>query len=118
VQLKNSERELWLHADTLEERLEWVSAIKSVQEKKNAQPPASGDSSMPQWEINIEQLTLLNKVGTGSFGEVFRARLWGTEIAVKTLKTEEFAVSSTQYHPSTQLIYGQMLQCLVSRVVV
>lgn len=48
---------------------------------------------MPQWEINIEQLTLLNKVGTGSFGEVFRARLWGTEIAVKTLKTEEFAVS-------------------------
>jgi serine/threonine protein kinase len=36
-------------------------------------------------------MTVLNKVGMGAFGEVYRARLWGTEIAVKTLKTEKFA---------------------------
>ena len=32
--LKNSERELWLHADCTETRLEWVQAIRGIQKRK------------------------------------------------------------------------------------
>jgi serine/threonine protein kinase len=49
----------------------------------------------PQWEIDFNQITLLNRVGGGTFGDVYRARLWGTEIAVKTLKAEDFESSDT-----------------------
>ncbi len=36
------------------------------------------------------QIVILNKVGKGAFGEVYRARLWGTDTAVKTMKPEVF----------------------------
>lgn len=119
--LKNSERELWLHAENTETRLEWVQAIRSIQKRKslmggarggaaNAEaaaalpggPGAAASSSEalvpalppkpagPSWEIDFHAITVLNKVGVGAFGEVFRARLWGTEVAMKTLKTEQF----------------------------
>lgn len=32
------------------------------------------------------QLVIQEKVGDGSFGEVFKGRLWGTEVAIKRLK--------------------------------
>lgn len=106
--LKNSERELWLHADCTETRLEWVQAIRGIQKRKAhtvggaaaggaAGDGAGGDSSSsserqlgPSWEIPFRDVTVLNKVGVGAFGEVFRARLWGTEVACKTLRTEQF----------------------------
>jgi tRNA A-37 threonylcarbamoyl transferase component Bud32 len=97
--LKNSERELWLHAENTETRLEWVQAIRGIQKRKNHQMSSSSslpsdDSppkpSAPSWEIEYPQISVLNKVGVGAFGEVFRARLWGTEVAMKTLKTEQF----------------------------
>lgn len=120
--LKNSERELWLHAENTETRLEWVQAIRSIQKRKSlmggvrggaalaegAAPPAGAAAggaaassealvpalppkpAGPSWEIDFNAISVLNKVGVGAFGEVFRARLWGTEVAMKTLKTEQF----------------------------
>jgi len=98
--IKNSERELWLQADTATTRREWVSAIRAVQERSSeanqsgGSGSGSGDKSDDgvQWEIDWNQITLLQRVGSGSFGDVYRGRLWGTEIAVKTLRTEELAV--------------------------
>jgi len=167
--LKNSERELWLHAENAETRLEWVQAIRGIQKRKQAamqpQPlpqatlqPAPGSeaaaaaaaatprvagggggakagagasiipegdeekdadgsaaaataavsapepspaavaaanaaSSGPSWEVPFHAVSVLSQVGVGAFGAVFRARLWGTEVAMKTLKTEQFASS-------------------------
>ena len=84
--LKNSERELWLQADSAESRLEWVHALREVQ----ARSEAVKAKDEPKWEIDFGHITLLNRVGGGTFGDVYRARLWGTEIAVKTLKAEDF----------------------------
>jgi hypothetical protein len=115
--LKNSERELWLHAENSETRMEWVQAIRSIQKRHllaahlplltpvagaAAAAAAASPSSPtapppvpqgPSWEIAYGAVLVLNKVGVGAFGEVFRARLWGTEIAMKTLRTDQFANS-------------------------
>ena len=118
--LKNSERELWLHAENTETRLEWVQAIRSIQKRKSLMGGVRGGAALaegaapapgtagaaassesvvpalppkpagPSWEIDFNAISVLNKVGVGAFGEVFRARLWGTEVAMKTLKTEQF----------------------------
>ena len=93
--IKNSERELWLQADSAATRREWVAAIRAVQERGDASKLADGkDEEGVQWEIDWNQITLLQRVGSGSFGDVYRGRLWGTEIAVKTLRTEELAMDS------------------------
>jgi serine/threonine protein kinase len=100
--LKNSERELWLHADSEKERLAWVTAIKKILDKHN-KPAEKGKENkenklvkqQPQnpWEVDAKSLTILNKIAAGAFGEVHKGRLWGTDICVKTLKTEEFSSS-------------------------
>ena len=95
--IKNSERELWLQADTAASRKEWVAAIRAVQERSDVGSSGSGGVEKEegaQWEIDWNAITLLQRVGSGSFGDVYRGRLWGTEIAVKTLRTEELAASS------------------------
>lgn len=86
--LKNSERELWLEASSEKERKEWVSAITRHARENVA--PAAGAVSEKQWDINMKQIEILDKVGDGTFGEVFSGRLWGTKIAVKTLKPDQF----------------------------
>ena len=91
--IKNSERELWLQADTAATRREWVAAIRAVQERSEASNGGGSKSEDGvQWEIDWNQITLIQRVGSGSFGDVYRGRLWGTEIAVKTLRTEELAM--------------------------
>ena len=60
---------------------------------------------------------LLEKAGDGAFGEVFRGRLWGTEVAVKTVKGDitaealsdlkkEIAILSQLRHPNVVLYLG------------
>jgi len=98
--IKNSERELWLHAEAAETRRDWVQAVRDIQRKKTTKDGKGGDAAspkanMPSWEINYNKLTVLNMVGVGAFGEVYRARLWGTEVAMKTLKMQAFKDSQT-----------------------
>ena len=40
----------------------------------------------PEWEINRKDLVLLNKVGDGEYGTVYRAKWLGSSVAVKVLK--------------------------------
>ena len=42
-----------------------------------------------EWEIQASELTVLNKLGEGEFGEVFKARYHGTYVAVKQLKSSD-----------------------------
>ena len=42
-----------------------------------------------EWEISASELTILNKLGEGEFGEVFKARYNGTYVAVKQLKSSD-----------------------------
>ena len=44
------------------------------------------DTGGPQWEIDPGSLTMGKRIGGGVFGDVFRAKLWGTAVAVKALK--------------------------------
>jgi Protein tyrosine and serine/threonine kinase len=42
-----------------------------------------------EWEIHASELKVLNKLGEGEFGEVFKARYHGTFVAVKQLKSSD-----------------------------
>ena len=91
--LKTAERELWLQAESVQSRLEWLACITAVQQQSEAVKRIRREE--PQWEIDYAQITLLNRVAGGTFGDVYRARLWGTEIALKLLRQEEFATSES-----------------------
>ena len=45
---------------------------------------AAGDSQ--QWEFDHKELQYNEKMAEGSFGDVFKGKLWGTRVAIKTLK--------------------------------
>jgi serine/threonine protein kinase len=65
-------------------------------------------------------LTIQEKVGDGAFGEVFKGRLWGTDVAIKKLKLKdvakqaelledlkrEIAILSNLRHPNMVLYIG------------
>ena len=75
------------------------------------------------------QIHLEEKVGEGSFGEVFRGSWLGTTVAVKTMRNAssnalkmdkflgEIALTSTLHHPNIVLFYGACVEvpnvCLV-----
>lgn len=75
-------------------------------------PSALKSESGNPWEIAYEDLELLGKIGHGEFGDVFKGRLWGTEVAVKTLKEasdelfREVAILSELRHPNVILYIG------------
>ena len=87
------------------------------------------DKKEYEWEIKWKEIRLLEKVGEGSFGEVFRSVWLGTTVAVKTMRAEssnalkmdkffgEIALTSTLHHPNIVLFYGACVEvpniCLV-----
>eukprot|EP01103_Thecamoeba_quadrilineata_P014399 TRINITY_DN4290_c0_g2_i1.p1 TRINITY_DN4290_c0_g2~~TRINITY_DN4290_c0_g2_i1.p1 ORF type:complete len:1044 (-),score=175.75 TRINITY_DN4290_c0_g2_i1:118-2904(-) len=68
-------------------------------------------------EIDYAQLVFGKKLGEGAFGEVYRAHLWGMDVAVKKIKienhlfpitelTNEIALLKTLRHPNCVLFLG------------
>nr|AVG22651.1 MAPKKK4 [Plasmodiophora brassicae] len=113
------DRELLVHADTAEEYEEWVSAIRSAIARQTLVAEiAKPVSQREHWEIDYSQLTFLTKIGDGAFGEVFKGRLWGTDVAIKKLKDSEVddkvladlknevAILSQLRHPNVVLYIG------------
>lgn len=49
-------------------------------EKEQKQDGKATGSPSQQWEIDYNQITILEKIGDGAFGEVFKGRLWGTDV--------------------------------------
>ena len=37
------------------------------------------------WEVKEQDVQVIAKIGSGNFGDVFRGRLWGSDVAVKLL---------------------------------
>ena len=70
------------------------------------------------FSLFLFQLTINERVGVGSFGEVFKGRLWGTDVAIKKLKTleitpedledlqREISILATLRHPNMILYIG------------
>ncbi|GMH77445.1 hypothetical protein TrVE_jg14035 [Triparma verrucosa] len=87
------------------------------------------DEKEYEWEIHWKEIHLEEKVGEGSFGEVFRGSWLGTTVAVKTMRNAssnalkmdkflgEIALTSTLHHPNIVLFYGACVEvpnvCLV-----
>lgn len=45
--------------------------------------------------LTLGKITVGARVGSGAFGEVFRGRLWGTDVAIKSLKVQPVINVST-----------------------
>jgi hypothetical protein len=130
--IHSTDRVLQLCADSHERRLEWMNALKhAASASKRAAaaaaaalalagdanaPPIEAEPARDEWEIDYALLTIREKVGDGAFGEVFRGRLWGTDVAIKKLKDlhadvlddlkREIAILSTLRHPNMVLYIG------------
>ena len=92
--------------------------------------PSAGGAPQPQpvqpapqlWEISEDDVEIITSIGVGSYGEVYRGRLWGTDVAVKLLPAEaaaspdvmdslraEVAILSQLRHPNVVLYLGACL---------
>jgi serine/threonine protein kinase len=112
--LRTSGRDLWLCADSMIVKQQWINALDEVMSRALSGP---APDPLEEWEIDYSQIQLLEKAGDGAFGEVFRGRLWGTEVAVKTVKGDitpealsdlkkEIAILSQLRHPNVVLYLG------------
>jgi hypothetical protein len=116
--LKSKDRELWLYAETSQQREKWIEELDKAKNRTQEHGKEQGQLKK-QWEIEFKSVELLNKIGSGSFGDVFQGKLWGTDVAVKTLKTEdldwdtimedlrvEIQILSQLRHPNVVLYIG------------
>jgi hypothetical protein len=62
-------------------RLDWVKKIQSSARPTllNLRTQLTSD---PSWAVNFDQVTLDKKIGRGSYGDVFKGRLWGERARV------------------------------------
>jgi serine/threonine protein kinase len=72
------------------------------------------------WEVAEEEIEITDRIGEGAFGDVYRGRLWGTDVAVKLIRTggnelghkalqalqAEVAILSQLRHPNVVLYLG------------
>lgn len=115
--LKTEDRDLWLCADSMQIKQHWIAALEMIIKEANAGPAAALADPPKEWEIDFKQIQILDKVGDGAFGEVFKGRLWGTEVAVKCIKGDftekalsdlkkEMTILSQIRHPNIVLYIG------------
>eukprot|EP00192_Tetraselmis_astigmatica_P009836 CAMPEP_0117696656 /NCGR_PEP_ID=MMETSP0804-20121206/28794_1 /TAXON_ID=1074897 /ORGANISM="Tetraselmis astigmatica, Strain CCMP880" /LENGTH=827 /DNA_ID=CAMNT_0005510819 /DNA_START=522 /DNA_END=3005 /DNA_ORIENTATION=+ len=57
--------------------------IAGASASSTAEAPAGRLKAFASWEINFSEITLISRVGQGSFGEVWHGRWNGTDVAVK-----------------------------------
>eukprot|EP00007_Cunea_sp_BSH-02190019_P004251 CAMPEP_0174232712 /NCGR_PEP_ID=MMETSP0417-20130205/2930_1 /TAXON_ID=242541 /ORGANISM="Mayorella sp, Strain BSH-02190019" /LENGTH=963 /DNA_ID=CAMNT_0015310809 /DNA_START=145 /DNA_END=3036 /DNA_ORIENTATION=- len=117
------EQELHAQKQSLEANLR-----RSMQFSSTAVVPSSSSASgahagaaaavRPSWEVDPGDVHLVEKIGSGAFGEVFRAKLHGKDVAVKKLLLQsldehalndfrqEIQITSNLHHPNIVLFMG------------
>ncbi|CEO98510.1 MAPKKK6 [Plasmodiophora brassicae] len=139
--LNSAELQMYLQAETSTVKLEVMTAIRSVvlyhQRKAQrattgsavtvAEPESSNNrphkldrqmSASSQWNIDFKAIKILHEIGEGSTGMVYKGRLWGTDVAVKTIRNatmaddlqKEVAILSQLRHPNVVLYIGACLE--------
>ena len=48
-----------------------------------------------EWEIDQNEIEVMEAIGSGAFGAVYRGRLWGSDVAVKTLHAAQQTEDNT-----------------------
>lgn len=81
-----------LKAENESDCREWIAQLESAIER-HRQRLEGMESKTPSvhvenWEIDYSALTIVEKIGEGAFGEVFKGRLWGTDVAIKKIKNK------------------------------
>ncbi|KAL2091549.1 hypothetical protein ACEWY4_013812 [Coilia grayii] len=96
------------------------AASSNTQEKNRIRPRDKRDSSY-YWEIEASEVVLLSRIGSGSFGTVYKGK-WHGDVAVKVLKVanptpeqfqafrNEVAVLRKTRHVNILLFMGYMTQ--------
>eukprot|EP00798_Chlamydomonas_sp_ICE-L_P018139 gene18139-24579_t len=81
-----------------------------------AAPSLMDNGWSPEWEVNPSELTVLENIGSGEFGEVFRCKWHGSYVAAKVLKRcdrialgdfrTEISILRKTHHPNTTQFLG------------
>lgn len=67
------------------------------------------------WAFNMDDIVFEEKIGSGEFGEVYRGKCQGKDVAIKTLKDDtkaaqaflaEASVMTTLHHPNLVILIG------------
>ncbi|XP_047738749.1 tyrosine-protein kinase Btk29A isoform X4 [Hyalella azteca] len=78
-------------------------------------PPATAGFSRDKWDIPLNEITLLEEIGSGQFGVVRRGKYRNLDVAVKMMKEgtmsedefiEEAKVMTKLQHPNLVQLYG------------
>eukprot|EP01083_Nonionella_stella_P070427 188412_1 len=87
--IQRAEVDIWFSAPDAHLRKQWLTAIQSciIQTKKSSRKDRQV-RKFP-WEIPYQCLDVReeDKLGEGMFGDVYRGTMWGTEVAIKKLKS-------------------------------
>ena len=64
------------------------------------------------WEIKEAEVEVSERLGGGNYGEVFRGRLWGSDVAVKLLLADELTDEVRMAVPLAFLVESQVVHLL------
>lgn len=73
-----------------------------------AQPPPEAKTGANDWEVDPNRLTFLDKVASGSFGDLFRGMYNGQEVAIKVLRLAQHNDQAHLIREFTQELSGEL----------
>uniref|UniRef100_A0A7S3L3V8 Protein kinase domain-containing protein n=1 Tax=Amphora coffeiformis TaxID=265554 RepID=A0A7S3L3V8_9STRA len=68
---------------------------------------ASGRRSVDNMKVNFDELELIDRIGAGAFGEIYKCRWRGTLVAAKIIKTAKIRKDWTRKHAMDAIANGE-----------
>ena len=78
-------------------------ALKNVSERLDG-GRGNGDDGKEDWEIKVQELTLIKQIGKGNFGEVWKGEWRGCSVAIKKVANSALYINATQFRQEANIM--------------